>query len=124
MLRYAEFTNRPRKEPWSLRQMAVYNRFKPTCVEASISTPPRSTWILVGASGRAEELLDLYSRHMTAPVSRFNPFELHAMMLDISIASWRAYLIDLGNSVSSQVCHPAFVGVCRGIIYISTFSHG
>jgi len=96
-LRYAEYTNRDGKLPWSLRQMTTYHRYKKD------DTAPYSTWILVGASARAEFLLDLYCRNINKPMTDMNPFEIHVMFLDIAVASWRPYLVDIGNEITTQV---------------------
>jgi hypothetical protein len=97
ILRYVEFTNRPgRKDPWSLRQFAIYHRLKPN------SQHRCSTWILVGASQRTEIRLDLYTRSID-DLTGANPFELHVIFLDTAIASWRPYLVDLSRKVTNQV---------------------
>lgn len=97
VLRYIERTNRGgRKSPWSLRQFAVYHRFK---------SAPRSrcsTWILVGASARTEKRLDQYTRSVDDLID-VNPIELHVIFLDTVIASWRPYLSYLTQMVSKQV---------------------
>jgi hypothetical protein len=98
ILRYVEFTNRPgRKDPWSLRQFAIYHRFKPKPQHRC------STWILVGASHRTEVRLDRYTRSVD-DLTGCNPFELHVIFLDTAIASWRPYLVDLTQKVTYQVC--------------------
>ena len=92
-----EKTDRPGgRHPWSLRQFAVYHRFKP----ASISQ--FSTWILVGASKRTELRLDRYTRSVD-DVYKANPFELHVIFIDTVIANWRPYLAYLGRLVQEQV---------------------
>ncbi|KAF2692086.1 hypothetical protein K458DRAFT_9680 [Lentithecium fluviatile CBS 122367] len=96
ILRYIEFTNRSRgKRPWSLRQFAVYHRYKPK------SKCGCSTWILVGASQRTEVRLDRYTRSIDDLMGS-NPFELHVIFLDTAIASWRPYLVDLTKLVTYQ----------------------
>jgi hypothetical protein len=96
ILRYIEFTNRPNKKPWSLRQFAVYHRYKQNCQS------PCSTWILVGASQRTETRLDHYTRSIK-DLMRVNPFELHVIFLDTAIATWRPYLVYLTQLVAEQV---------------------
>ncbi|KAF2797930.1 hypothetical protein K505DRAFT_126262 [Melanomma pulvis-pyrius CBS 109.77] len=96
ILRYVEFTNRSGgKDPWSLRQFAIYHRFKPK------SDHRCSTWILVGASQRTEVRLDHYTRSID-DLTGTNPFELHVIFLDTAIASWRPYLVDLTQKVTHQ----------------------
>ncbi|KAH7359966.1 hypothetical protein BKA66DRAFT_573713 [Pyrenochaeta sp. MPI-SDFR-AT-0127] len=96
ILRYVEFTNRSEKRnPWSLRQFAIYHRYKPS--EQSRC----STWILVGASQRTELRLDRYTRSIEDLIQA-NPFELHVIFLDTAIASWRPYLVHLTQLVTYQ----------------------
>ncbi|KAF2441712.1 hypothetical protein P171DRAFT_446551 [Karstenula rhodostoma CBS 690.94] len=96
ILRYIELTNRTGdKFPWSLRQFAVYHRYKPKSGRAC------STWILVGASQRTETRLDDYTRTIQ-DLSASNPFELHVMFVDTAIASWRPYLVHLTKLVTHQ----------------------
>ncbi|KAF2184449.1 hypothetical protein K469DRAFT_709209 [Zopfia rhizophila CBS 207.26] len=96
ILRYIEFTDRKaRKQPWSLRQFAVYHRYKPKRQNWC------STWILVGASQRTEVRLDQYTRSIDDLVGS-NPFEIHIIFLDTAIASWRPYLVDLTRQVTEQ----------------------
>ncbi|CAO2658701.1 Nn.00g064240.m01.CDS01 [Neocucurbitaria sp. VM-36] len=96
ILRYVEFTNRPGgKKPWSLRQFAVYHRYKPS------QRSRCSTWILVGASQRTELRLDRYTRSIDDLIQA-NPFELHVIFLDTAIASWRPHLVYLTQLVTYQ----------------------
>jgi hypothetical protein len=96
ILRYIEFTNRLGvKFPWSLRQFAVYHRYKPKSGRAC------STWIVVGASQRTEKALDDYTRSIE-DLSASNPFELHLIFIDTAIASWRPYLVYLTKLVEHQ----------------------
>ncbi|KAJ4394950.1 hypothetical protein N0V91_011165 [Didymella pomorum] len=86
VLRFVERTERGgRKKPWSLRQYAVYHRFKP-------GQNGCSTWFLVGASQRMSTHLDQYTRSVD-DIKAVNPFELHTIFLDTVIASWRPYLV-------------------------------
>jgi hypothetical protein len=105
ILRYIEFTNRPGgKFPWSLRQFAVYHRYKPKSGRAC------STWILVGTSQRTEKALDDYTRSIE-DLSASNPFELHLIFIDTAIASWRPYLVHLTKLVEHQARHiPPCIG--------------
>lgn len=96
ILRYIELTDRSGKSPWSLRQFAVYHKFKPT------SETGCSTWILVGASQRIEVHLDRYPRSIDN-LKGYNPFELHVMFIDTTLANWRPYLVDLNKMMTKQV---------------------
>ncbi|KAF2656766.1 hypothetical protein K491DRAFT_357870 [Lophiostoma macrostomum CBS 122681] len=99
ILRYVEFTNRGGgKSPWSLRQFAVYHRYKTNIAN------PCSTWILVGASQRTELELDRYTRSIETLLGS-NPFELHVIFLDTAIDSWREYLGHLTQQVTYQIKH-------------------
>ncbi|KAF9738813.1 hypothetical protein PMIN06_004535 [Paraphaeosphaeria minitans] len=96
ILRYIECTNRTgSKSTWSLRQFAVYHRYKPKSGRAC------STWILVGASQRTERRLDDYTRSID-DLSASNPFELHATFMETAISSWRPYLVHLTKLVTHQ----------------------
>lgn len=95
ILRYVEHTNRPGKIPWSLRQFAIYHRFKPAQQSRC------STWIIVGASERTKVRLDQYTRSVK-DLRTANPFELHVIFLDTVITSWRPYISYLTELVSKQ----------------------
>jgi len=107
ILRYVEFTNRPGgKNPWSLRQFAIYHRYKPS------QRSRCSTWIIVGASQRTEVRLDRYTRSIEDLIEA-NPFELHVIFLDTALASWRPYLVHLGQLVDYQV----------GVLLLTTYRY-
>lgn len=97
ILRYIEFTNRHGKWPWSLRQYAVYHKFRPSLQDWC------STWILVGASQRTEGCIDKYAQQYVDELRASNPLELHAMFLEGAVASWRPYLVDLLAHVTDLV---------------------
>ena len=71
---------------WSFRQTAVYCSF--------FSAPEDSTWIFVTPSRLAQQRIDGYASCRYAN-SKFNPFEIHLLLLDTAMANWRHYLIDL-----------------------------
>lgn len=96
ILKYMEFTNRGSgKEPWSFRQTAVYHRYKPPKYKNC------STWILVGASSRAEVRLDRYTRSIPN-IQDANPFEIHLIFVDTVLTSWRPYIADLTKDIQQQ----------------------
>ncbi|KAF1960379.1 hypothetical protein CC80DRAFT_292804 [Byssothecium circinans] len=96
LLRYVEHTNRSGgRHPYSLRQFAVYHRYKPRPQTGC------STWIIVGSSGRTERRLDEFTRSVEDLMSS-NPFELHVIFLNTAIASWMPYLGDLNKLVKYQ----------------------
>lgn len=86
---------RPRKL-WSLRQFAVYHRYKPA------QGSPCSTWILAGMPQCTEPRLDHYTRNVR-DLAKANPFELHIIFLDTSITNWRPYMAHLTRLVKEQV---------------------
>jgi hypothetical protein len=96
IIRYIEFTNRPEKSPWSLRQFAVYHKF------IHSESTRCSTWLLIGASQRTESSFNEYVEHVS-DVNRAHPFELHVIFLNTAISSWRAYLIYLLEQVAQVV---------------------
>jgi hypothetical protein len=71
---------------WSFRQTAVYCSFR--------SASEDSIWIFVTPSKLAQQRIDGYAScgHES---SRFNPFEIHLLLLDTAMVNWRHYLIDL-----------------------------
>lgn len=71
---------------WSFRQTAVYCSF-PSALE-------QSTWIFVTPSALAQQRIDGYASCRNES-SKFNPFEIHLLLLDTAMMNWRHYLIDL-----------------------------
>lgn len=96
ILRYIEYTNRPKSPPWSLRQYVVYNRYVPDCNDWC------STWILLGKSKRAEQCVDEYANN-NKDLKIASPFELHVLFIDVALASWRPYIVDLNTDVKEFV---------------------
>ncbi|KAH7094612.1 hypothetical protein FB567DRAFT_600226 [Paraphoma chrysanthemicola] len=92
MMRFIEFTNRPKRPPWSLRQYAVYHKWNTS------TTAPRFTWMLFGASQRTEPCINTYLEEVH-DTKQAHPFELHVIFLDTAISSWRPYLIYLHDKV-------------------------
>jgi hypothetical protein len=98
IVRFIEFTNRPEKPSWSLRQFALYHRF------INDGSDWCSTWILAGSSQRTEKCFDDFFRTVHDP-RNVNPFELHVIFHDLAIASWRPYLAFLHESIVALVRH-------------------
>lgn len=97
ILRFVELTQRERgRKPWSLRQFAVYHRYK------SAQNSPCSTWILAGMPQCTKGLVEGYTRNVR-DLTEANPFELHMIFLDKCIANWRPYLAHLTQLVHEQV---------------------
>lgn len=93
-LRYSELHNRDANHPWSIRQTAVYHKYK--------ATPKASTWILIAASERAKLSIDRYVKSCKNMAS-LNPFEIHLSLLDTTLANWRPYIIGLTERIAQQV---------------------
>lgn len=68
------------KDPWSLRQMAVYHQYD--------SDTQRSTWILVQPFKRSKEA---FLKQFTASKT---PHALHKLLMGLSLSDWRWYLND------------------------------
>ncbi|MCJ1394648.1 hypothetical protein MMC18_007528 [Xylographa bjoerkii] len=86
-LRYVELNGRKDTiEPWSIRQTVVYNKY--------IMEQQSSTWVFIAASETAERRMDKYVKSVDK-VEDSNPFEIHLILLDTALASWRPYLIYL-----------------------------
>lgn len=94
-LRYAELNSRQSTEPWSIRQTAIYHRFRANSMA--------STWVLISASQRAEQCIDRYVKSCV-DLSPLNPFEIHLILLDTIIANWRPYIVSLTDRIRQQVC--------------------
>lgn len=94
-LRYAELNNRTSTEPWSIRQTAIYHRFR--------ANEMASTWVMVSASRRAERCIDRYVKGCV-DLAPLNPFEIHLILLDTVLANWRPYLISLTDRIRQLVC--------------------
>ncbi|PVH93690.1 hypothetical protein DM02DRAFT_695242 [Periconia macrospinosa] len=92
ILRYIEFTNRDKIRPWSLRQYAVYHKYVRSGEE------PCSTWILFGQWQRARTIIEDHAAD-GHDIKQENPFEMHMAFIDVALASWRPYLIDLHDKV-------------------------
>jgi len=83
-----------RRDPWSMRQTAVYQSYWPT--------RKRTIWVIIGASASVELLVDRYlavSHQIALPYQ----FTLHAVMIEVSLAEWRWYLRDLTERVQKLV---------------------
>ncbi|KAF2035537.1 hypothetical protein EK21DRAFT_96760 [Setomelanomma holmii] len=93
ILRYIEYTNREGKPPWSLRQFAVYHQAGTKDANCS------STWIILGSSQRTERCFDDFNTNTHDPRAA-NPFEMHIVLLDLVVASWRPYLCSLQDAVT------------------------
>ena len=92
--RYAERNNRSVQEPWSIRQTAIYQKFK--------ATYRSSSWVMIAASERTETSLDRYIKSCEN-ITQLNPFEIHLVVLDTILANWRPYIVGLTERITQQV---------------------
>lgn len=61
-----------------------------------------STWLIIALSQRAQGRLDSYIS-ANGDLSRYNPFEVHLLLLDTATANWRPYLVDIAAQINEQV---------------------
>jgi hypothetical protein len=95
VLRFVELNHRKNaRDPWSLRQSAVYHQYR--------ATTRSSTWLTIALSQRAQSRLDSYIR-VSGDLSRYDPFELHLLLLDTATTNWRPYLVDMAAQTNEQV---------------------
>lgn len=92
-LRYAELNNRSVLEPWSIRQTAIYHKFK--------ANDRSSSWVMIAPSKSAETSLDRYIKSCK-DIAQLNPFEIHLIVLDTALANWRPYIIGLTERITKQ----------------------
>ena len=93
-LRYVESKYRSDKKSWSIRQTAVYHKYK--------GRGESSTWVLISASDSARRRLDRYIKSSTN-ITTLNPFEIHLILLDSALENWRRYIVDLTEKITQQV---------------------
>ncbi|MCJ1242727.1 hypothetical protein MMC14_010736 [Varicellaria rhodocarpa] len=92
-LRYVESKYRSDKKSWSVRQTAVYHKYK--------GRGESSTWVLISASDSAHRRLDRYIKSSTN-ITTLNPFEIHLILLDSALENWRRYIVDLTEKITQQ----------------------
>ena len=96
-LKYVELTNRQNsRKPWSTRQTAIYHRY------AYGKEANTSTWIIVASSKRTKDSVGRYVKG-TSDLTALNPFEIHLIILDTSLATWRPYIVYLTEQITAQV---------------------
>ncbi len=105
-IRYVERNKRNVPESWSIRQTAIYHKFR--------SNKRSSTWIMISASERTERCLDRYVKSCR-DVASLSPFEIHLIVLDTALANWRPYIVGLTEKVTEQV----YQGCCS----LTSFFH-
>jgi Mg2+ and Co2+ transporter CorA len=85
-------TEKPSRE-WSLRQSAIFCRYAPDEDGAS--------WLFITISQRMQQRLN----SIVADSGSFHdsdPFEVHILLIDSAISSWRQYLVDLSAETDAQ----------------------
>ena len=61
-----------------------------------------SSWVFIAPSVDVEEHLGLYMRD-SSDLGASNPFEFHLIFLDVSLATWRPYIVHLTETIKQQV---------------------
>lgn len=92
-LRYAELNNRSNQDPWSIRQTAIYHKYK--------TSDKSSSWVMIAASKRAETSLDRYIKSCK-DMAQLNPFEIHLIIIDTAMANWRPYIVGLTERITQH----------------------
>lgn len=85
-------TEKPSKG-WSLRQSAIYCRY--TFGDDGVS------WLFITISQNMQHRLNSIVAD-SGSFSDFDPFEIHFLLIDSAISSWRHYLVDLSAETDSQ----------------------
>jgi hypothetical protein len=85
------------KDPWSLRQTAIYQKFD--------STLDKVVWVCIGASKETEKYI---TEHTASPdrLGITDLFLIHAYIIGTSLASWKCYILDLAESIQEIVRQP------------------
>ena len=96
VLKYVDLNHRSEQKPWSMRQTAVYHKY---AYGQDVNT---STWMLVAVSERTKRSVGKYVEG-SSDLATLNPFEIHVIILDTSLANWRLYIIYLTEQVTEQV---------------------
>jgi hypothetical protein len=86
----------PEKDPWSIRQTAIYQRYD--------FNTAKVIWVGVGASQEAEALMHSHLKGGSQRSSVSDIFTLHASLIKVSLADWRGLLLDVKKKVQKLVC--------------------
>jgi hypothetical protein len=101
-LRYVELNNKEdEREPWSVRQMAVHQRYDQEALSCN--------WIMIAAPKSIEKRMDDYMVDYDPFVG--NPFEFHVAIFETALANWRWYIASLTDRTTDQV-GTFFIGFC------------
>ena len=95
-LKYVELNSRSSSSPWSIRQTAIYHQY------AYKHDRYFSTWLLVAPSKGTKQSVETYVKQ-SSDLSTLNPFEIHLLILDGSLANWRPYIVYLTEKITEQV---------------------
>ena len=97
---YVALNSRRPNMPWSIRKTAIYH-----CHDTQLQC---STWVMVAPSESAKSCLDQYISTYSPDISS-NPFEIHVILLDDAIVSWRPYINYIAESCKKMVYHKAVI---------------
>lgn len=96
-LRYVELNGRTNTaEPWSLRQIGVYQRHNES---------RGMTWIFVATRDWMEQDIASFIQKAGKSKKTIEPQELHCILVNQSLAGWAWYLEDLSGRVKHQVSY-------------------
>ena len=102
VLRFVELNHRKNaRDPWSLRQSAVYHQYN--------AMTRSSTWLIIALSQRAQARLASYAE-ASGDICKYNPFEVHLLLLDTATANWRPYLVEIAAQINEQVSCARMIG--------------
>ena len=104
-LRYVDLNHRNPERPWSIRQMAVYQKYR--------HVKRSSTWILVSASPKTEICIDEYIKSV-ANLQDVDPFELHVLVLEVAFSTWRPYVVYLAQRISQRIDQFSIASIDNG----------
>jgi len=111
-LRYVEengYGNR--KDPWSVRQTAIYHKYE----------KEMGTWILISPSKQAKAKIIENINLEKLKTGVKNPFELHVVLLDTALANWRWYIKSLVEQVTEHSSRIVTATVGKGQLGLIDF---
>lgn len=115
-IRYVELNGfAPPRESWSVRQTAIYQKYK----------DGKQTWILISPSKDLQAKVETYMETLSDPRSGSqaeNPFELHSILIACALNKWRWYIESLVKRATDQSNNVIAANVgegSRGLIEIN-----
>jgi hypothetical protein len=93
--RFAAINGNPDYDPWSIRQVAVYQQYN--------STHDRNTFLIVAPADELRQIVEQEVLNTTKRRQRLNPFRLHLIVLQALQENWRLYIRDLEITLKKQV---------------------